>query len=1204
MSNPSNLYAEKVFSEHPVSMWALDDPVDYISLISEPDRDLTIWTITSGSATSGVISNEPFIDSFTTLITGDVPATSSGSTICISPDIINFTELDQDLKTFCVGGYFYSDSPFLKSISIGFEYTDTETSNIVKQVKTFITSIFNQWTFISSSFEIPNQNTDLRIVLEINYNKIGAPTEQDYLFYINGITLGQWSEEFCSKSLGITPINLPSDIPLTTNRCTPADNYGLGGSLGYYLIQDNTLKARNTSIPMVYGASNTTVLRPNGEEPSLIVPGDGFLNKLGQYKDYTVEFWMRINSDSSIPKKIFGPIASQDGLYVDGPFLTLLIGDGFQSHFVGEWFRPMLIDIILVSNSASVLINGEEVISLSINTSNLDLPNITDGLDNNQDWLGFYCYDDVSQIDIDCVAIYSYAVPPIVAKRRWVYGQGVASPESINSAFNGTQALIDYTFADYTANYNYPDFANWSQGTFDNLVTTENSLQTPAYSLPQINIIGKTLDDLYTDNLEVQDPLDYSFITFRPNTSWNLIQSSFNIPELSIVTEGVYSIYGVFSSDDLASEEILFKIYNESTGNYFIIKKNADEIRYYLVYNGIEEEVFTTDVIVEDEKYAVGVNIPVIANYFGGDVLSFFTNQNGLKIYVAGDENDGSQFTGKVYSFALSTEYNTEKIKDYFEENGTVILDSHLSTGSEESQVAIALIEHTGSYTVLPTNLYEKFFLDIGVAGYWEDYLPLSYFAQFVKDQEGQTYYDIDFLQFNINYPRPYGFIQEQETSTWTYEDLINEYSSPLQKTYSELDNSALTQWDDYQEMQIKTINYDFYNTGDALVKSYVTFQYVKEGANAPESYFTNSEQPLKSGIIDISEYPNWRSTRFEVVDDFLIYPSKKLNFSDLAIVYSLEFNNRAVLTKPINIRRLELASQVFNSNSFNPINTRFGIQIFPYTRSGLYFDYKKKNPYTIYKGSTPYLYLNRTSGIEIRGEFDSLINRGIAIPINRTLSSDYSISAMQMWARYDLDKFPSVETEIFEIDSLSSSVKFFMVATDDSGQRARIFALDSATGVPYSNVLYYLNNSLVSDPILTVGEWASFGISFGSPLAFDSYLGSLNLTGPLVYNNVSYYQPSTIEQSQGTQTRPWLGVKTDGVTDYEWNYWKNSFIWQTVLNVESTNNYGVNPSEIYNIYIGTNKIIVDDNEGLEILPDTLSVYSEVTWSLNVATPV
>ena len=38
MSSPSNLYAEKVFSEHPMALWALDDKLDYISLISEEQR--------------------------------------------------------------------------------------------------------------------------------------------------------------------------------------------------------------------------------------------------------------------------------------------------------------------------------------------------------------------------------------------------------------------------------------------------------------------------------------------------------------------------------------------------------------------------------------------------------------------------------------------------------------------------------------------------------------------------------------------------------------------------------------------------------------------------------------------------------------------------------------------------------------------------------------------------------------------------------------------------------------------------------------------------------------------------------------------------------------------------------------------------------------------------------------------------------------
>jgi hypothetical protein len=65
------------------------------------------------------------------------------------------------------------------------------------------------------------------------------------------------------------------------------------------------------------------------------------------------------------PFKIFGPISSDDGLYVEDGFLTLVIGNQFASHFVGEWFRPMLIHIRLIKDSASLLVNGEEVLSLS-----------------------------------------------------------------------------------------------------------------------------------------------------------------------------------------------------------------------------------------------------------------------------------------------------------------------------------------------------------------------------------------------------------------------------------------------------------------------------------------------------------------------------------------------------------------------------------------------------------------------------------------------------------------------------------------------------------------------------------------------------------------------------------------------------------------------------------------------------------------------
>jgi hypothetical protein len=536
MSNPSNLYAEKIYSEHPLVLWALDDKLDYIGLISETQRNIaTLWTPTSATlAASFEDLKQPFTNSHLTRVRLDIPVSETLEASIVSPNILNFNTL-QDLGTFTVGSYFYSDSVFLQTVSIGYEYTDPSTSQIVQNLKTFTSSLYQNWGFISETFEIPDVNAQLRIVIKIKIFE-GANGTEENQFYFNGVTLGQWNEEFNTSSFGITQTTVPASISLYGGAdAVEAQAYGVAEDSAYY-ISENGLKCKNSGIPLVYGASGVTKLEPN-MGASLIVPGKGFLNKKGQYNEYTIEFWARINANTSTPLKIFGPISSDDGLYIEAGFLTLVVGDQFASHFVGEWSRPMLIHIRLIRNSASLLVNGEEVLSLSINTETLDLPDELDAFGDNQDWLGFYAYANIYPFELDCVAIYSYNVPVTVAKRRWVYGQGVISPEGINSAYGGTTAFIDYPFANYTANYNYPDFAKWDQGSFDNLATTQTSLRTPEYSLPEISIGTKTLQELYDDNKLIQDNesgpvIDNKFLSFRPNNSWNLVESYINFPKV------------------------------------------------------------------------------------------------------------------------------------------------------------------------------------------------------------------------------------------------------------------------------------------------------------------------------------------------------------------------------------------------------------------------------------------------------------------------------------------------------------------------------------------------------------------------------------------------------------------------------------------------------------------------------------------------
>jgi len=1194
MSNPSNLYAEKVYAEHPTTLWALDDTADYISLITEAQRAFTSWTTTNVTAVASASApkTEPFVGSSVNRLNVILPANDSFSITCFSDDLVNFSDLNSDLGTFSVGGYFFDTTARLESVSIGYEYTDTTTAEAVVRVNDFNTNLNQSWGFVSGTFEIPLENTTMRAVVKATFSS-GSSTTNAHIFF-NGISVGQWSENHNATSLGIETASITSaNIAIETANGIEAEAYGLGGDNGYYLINDNALVARNASIPMVYGASGVTVLTPNeDDEPSLVVPGKGFLNEAGRYKEYTVEFWAKINSSTTTPKRIFGPIASSDGLYVEAGFITLVIGNKFASHFVGEWYRPMLFHIRLIKNVATVLLNGEEVISLSIITDDLVLPEILDDSDREQDWLGFYSYSDVTPIEIDCVAVYSYQVPTPVAKRRWVYGQAVLSPEGIDSAYGGSSAFIDYSFADYTANYTYPNFANWNQGSFDNLITTGTYVGTPNYQLPTVFIEDETLQDLYDDNLDIQSGA-HKFITLRPNNNWSSTHAYFNFTNFNVLNEEVKAIYGVFSAGDVTDvEQTLFKIYNKINGNYFKAVQNDDDLVYSIYYNGASTSLYTYSTIAVDQKFTVGLNIPDLVSRFGGNVASFFGNRNGLELYVSGDAAaSNNTFQGKLYSFGFCTDLNANEADDNF------------SDGFAIATSAVNILPFVASYTLLPLEAYGTYFLDIGVAGYWEDYLPLSYFGQYVENESGDLFYELDFLQFNIGYPKPSELVSQASTSAWTYQGLKDEYEYPTQRTYSELDNYLFTGWDTYTQMVGQTDKYYEYDTGDASIRSFITFQYIEDGANAPRADFTTIRTAREDSIIDVNDFENWPTTKFEVVDNTLIYPRENINFNELAIVYHLDFQIRGILTKPIQLRRLELASQAFNDNSFNPVGTRFGIDLFPFKRSGIYFDYKAKNPFSIYKGSTPYLYMTRTSGIQVRGDYDPSINRGLSMPINTARASDYRVSAVQMWMRYDERQFPGSSTELFDIKYKADTIKFYFEADSETGDRARIYAIRASTGEEFNGITYYWNGKLVREPVATRNEWGVLGLGFSTALLYDNFLGSINLNGTFVFNNIAYYQSTNLQEVQKTLTRPWQQVITDGVTNFDWQYWENSSTWEGVLVIGSSELYGVDPTSIYNTYIGINKIIIDDNHGLTVDADKLRAYVDTTWSTIVGTP-
>ena len=1153
MPSPSNLYAEKVFAEHPTVLWALDDTVDYISLITEADRQASAWTATDCTASTYTnISDEPFSESYVTKIVGSLPSGDTKEISLVSPVLFSTADLQSEMQTFCISTYAYTNSPYMIRTRIGYIYNDG--TNDVEVLKDFIVSTAGSWFLMAETFDIPNVVSDVQMVIKFEYLAGGGSTSE-YEFYVNGITAGQWSEEFNAVSLGVNAQTIPVEIASFGDLGIEAASYGLVEKPGYYMLDDNgMLKAKNSGIPMVYGARSSTILYPNNDDPSLIIPGQGFLNNAGKYGDFTLEFWARINSNPNSENRIVGPLHSTDGIYANKSFLTIRIGNEVASHYVSEWARPMLIQWRVRENLSTLILNGEEVARLEFSTDALTLPDKYSETSTDQDWIGFYTYDDIHPFEVDCVGIYPYQVPAIVAKRRFVYGQAVESPEAINTAFAGTSVFMDYTFAKYSNNYNYPDMGSFKHGVIENIATDNRMLSSVQYDLPNFSFReieagsvlllddeSTRLDALIADNEPEQDAT--GFISLVPNSEWDNIASYISFDAASFMSGTTKAFYMIISEGAYEEEQVVFSLYDKASQNYLKAVSTGISIEYVLTYNS-EETVIHTMYKEGLDKFAVGFDVQKIINNFGGNVATFFGKFPTLELVIGNTKDYLNQFTGNIHRICFMTPRNSLPIDSAFLVSGFI----------DEEFDQQDLLDHNTSYKLLPRTYFGKFKLEVDISGYWEDYVPLSSLGKYITDTNGDQQYAIDMIQFNVNYPSP---------SLKLYQNA----------TFSESE-----------------------------VKTYVSFQYLQSGANSSLGSFTTTYDLPSNGVV--SPGNDWLTSKYSVVDGTVIYPPSGVDFRSIALVIHVQMDKKNSLSEKINIKNIQIASQSYNHATPNAIGTKLGNDIYPYKRSGVYFDYKAKNPLTVFKGNTPYLHLTRNSGIELKGTFSAREQRGVSIPVNKNSNDSYKMIAFQASVRYDSETFSTDPIEIFEVQSKNAFIKFFMVATHEDSNRARIYAVDALTGKIENGLLFYWNGNLVKNPYISAKEWGMLGVSFAIRLDFGGQPGAFRVTGPLLFNNISHYELTELQEIQQVSKRPWLKVKYNGLFERDWEYWSEGFIWGDVLILSSKNIYGADPAKIYQSYVGTNKFIIDDDHVFTLGQYSYPIHTEVDSELRVLRPV
>lgn len=1168
MANPLNLYATKVFAEHPLSLWTLDESVGYISLLSQDQQDLSNWTVSGATvvdASGESFSENPPQAPFNTYTSGLVESTGNGGLINIQKSVaIEDQNINADLGSFAISMYAFTYDRTVQA-RLGFSYIDTSNLQEYEVIRLVNIPANRSWAFVSETFGLPENYSSIRPIIEFAYTE----TELRYEIAINGISVGQWAEEFHTESLGVSVQDLPTNIPLT-DKCVEALPYGLQGSSGYYLASDNTLYAKNTGVPLVFGSANATVIYPNENGgPSLIVPGEGFLNKDGQYKPLTFEFWANIQCNALSPKRIVGPIGSDDGIYVDRHLMKLKVGANIGYYFVKEWGRPMLVSIRLTYNSASLLVNGEEVISLELDPDSINYPAAFES-GNSLDWIGFYAHSDVPVIQIECVAVYPYEVAAIVHKRRFIYGQGVEFPVSSKGLDNSTVVAIDYSVANYAKNVLYPQTNAWSAGFMENLESNSSSLSLPSYQPAKLYSNdfseGQWLAANYDliSGLDSEEPKKFSLM---PSPDYEETNSYLYLSKTSFLKEALEAFYGLFEVTDNMSKQTLLRFEQTSEGSALHIFLENETVYYtisYLDSNNIQqEEVFySTSGVSINDIFVAGLSLENAASNFGLRVSSFLGTIQSANIYIGGTKDFANTFRGNVLRVALLGSRNLEKTNNIFNSNGVPVDYSDGNLASESNKMT-----HTATYTLVPSINIDQFQLDVAVDSYWQDYVPLSYFGKYVKDYNGNDFFDLDFIQFNVDYVR------------------------------------------------LSNFNNNAYDTSGLPIKTYVSFQYLASGANTNPNYFTKTEPLSKTGIIRPGS--DWLTTRYEVLNDSVIKLPLGESIFSLAIVISIEFVSDGIIKDSLSISSLELTSQVLGQTP-NNIPTRFGPTIIPFKKSGLYFEYKNVEPFTIYKRESPYLYLTKTSGIRMRGDHDATDRNGLSIPINKSQADFFKVNLFQMFLRYEEQEFPIAPSQIFEIQTSTSLIKFFLVADSNTRQRGQIYAIDDSTGRLASGVVYYIDGKVVKRPILNLNVWSALGMSFDAPQDFSSFTGAIRFTSPILFNNVSYYQTTQLDEVQRFAFRRWSAVRSGIDNPLDWGYWagkdqtpegqvyvvSDGFTWQEVLFLTESEPTVPDASEVYNQYVGTNSYIFDTESSLRLSGYEASAYKDIAWTTSTSTPV
>jgi len=971
-----------------------------------------------------------------------------------------------------------------------------------------------------------------------------SPIYSDYILGQHPIAFWNLDEDL---SNGVS-VNLGSSglafYSTSTVNAIEANTYNPTRTTGYYISS----KTSNAPLSIIRGSRNATLA---GNKGAILLPAFGFLNSKGKYNTYTFETWVKIgNIYTSDTKKLIscfldyvgGTADDDNGLYFNDTSFILKIGSNSKSVYIKDFNKPMLIQLLYSQTMFSLIVNGEKLIELSLTST--DIAKLTTTTQN---------YIMLSNAYFDSATIYNYLLDKNQFILNYTQGLNKAYPYELISRYKGKGFQVDYLSAKYSNSIRTPNnFSGnkWSNAIKNNVKTTALSMSNNQYSLPIFNFSNTTGSQTILETAG----------TFKFKTStWASAEANIQFSSLNILQDDkvkAFYIDGTYTTLP-TNEETVFKLINKNTKEYFKISINSTSILYKFKSGTNSVSLLKTETMPainsSNYNFCIGIDIDNFVKTYP-QLQNFFNNTSNISVYVGGEENLSANTTlsATIKSVKFLNLANLSQRPALVTPSGTFAYPANgIITNTVSTQNSIL-----GSYDL---NLYNnttlsKYYFTVGTSGYWKNHIPLQNLATYTTDSSGNKTYSIDFIQFNLNHAAP--LTKKQVSGNWVFDT--------------------------------------------SMVKTYLTFENGTDIYQS-DSFFTTQIGPNINRVVNPTT--NWETTKYEIVDDFIIYMPSTIDISTYYIVIDVEFSVLDTTNNFIEIKTLDFISKTLNNDSTKSNDITLpdkGGYLRPYTYTNANgYNYKTKNPYIINKQKQQYLQLSRQSGLRLVGDYTGGESRGIRYRINVLKSSVFNISGLQIYMYYEglatnssgtitQNYFPATATEIFKINSGEKTVKFYIQSTNPG-------VADTTTGTIYSqtdngtindNLIFHINGKYSATPAINANEWTVVGVTFADRLTFNSYEGYLDFTGPISFDNVSYYQIDKNRITQSLSEKTWENVWhpfTSSSTTYTWNSWTVDS-WNDVLLTSTTSGItsgtvptaAVQMPTLYGMFTETNKLIND----------------------------